>query len=82
MKVRRQIKDNGERILLLLLLIVLIVYFVKEIYLEDIQLQILQLKYKLSLSALLSANNRTNNNQTTQPFKQIKKSNLRSSHSA
>ena len=45
--VRRNVKDNGERILLTILLLILIIYFAKEVYLEDIQIKLLNLKYHI-----------------------------------
>ena len=50
MKLIRIIKDKAERILLLILLGVLILYIAKEVYIDQIQLRLLQLKYQLSLS--------------------------------
>ena len=74
--VRRLLKENVERVLLITLLVILILYFLKEIYLEDIQLQILQLKYRLSLSALSAQNDSDSINQNHTEFKLHKKKNL------
>ena len=44
---RRTFKDNGERILLSILLLILIIHFAKEVYLEDLQIKFLNLKYHI-----------------------------------
>jgi len=73
---RRYLRENAERALLITLLIILILYFLKEIYLEDIQLQILQIKYRISLNALSNTHDGSNTGENKTDLGRIKKKSM------